>query len=440
MQRLQVLSVVNEATSNLAALMAAHQPRSSCLGLEVAMTALHGSEQPSEDVIARIEAKVAEGRDMLIVSSEPEIPLRDPDQVLLDALRNVGSTASRMLPENRLVAQRFLAAGMEMMMLGGSLMPEYLADQLAPFAGIAQERATRRISVKLEESEAWLAELTLPLRELLRQLLKLGLIESSHTTNGEVMHPRPDSRQCFAALRRFFHPSTTASGVEDALRRAVNRNQRLRPQFSCAKSFDTGSTCLETDEQCATSRSPSSRGSSTAVGSSIADAAILASPWPALQADQQIMTLAVSSPNLRPQSLTHCPAGWASGAVRACSAPRQIDLDIASPAFGGRVSGTATVAMLGASPPRRSSSSVMCTRAPEGLPSTSPAMGQPSQRLGSAASRGGLILSSCTGASDGSPAARPRSPIVDAGAQVLLARSPIARRRSNSLAATLGRH
>eukprot|EP00931_Biecheleriopsis_adriatica_P009443 TRINITY_DN110514_c0_g1_i1.p1 TRINITY_DN110514_c0_g1~~TRINITY_DN110514_c0_g1_i1.p1 ORF type:complete len:1030 (-),score=184.62 TRINITY_DN110514_c0_g1_i1:127-3216(-) len=230
MQRLQVLSVVKNATSDLAAVMGGKKnPKTGSISLEDAVAAANGSAEIGEDVAAALENQLVEAQEFAKLSTPPESPPCDPTQALLDTLLKVGSSAARMLPEDRLVAQRLLAAGMEMMMFGGSLMPDHLVDQLGHFADIAQEKATRRMKPEPEELEAWYRELSGPLRTLLRSLVNLHMVESRQTPEGEVLQAIPDARPGFVVLRRFFEPSTTRSGVEDAIRRCVNRCQRLRP-------------------------------------------------------------------------------------------------------------------------------------------------------------------------------------------------------------------
>jgi hypothetical protein len=230
MQRLQVLSVVKLVTSDLAAVMGSQDPKTGKVSLEGAVAAANaGAEEIDEQVAEALEAQLSEAREATNVTSVVEMPPCDPTQALLDALMKVGSSAARMLPEDRVVAQRLVAAGMEMMMYGGSLMPNHLVDQLGHFADIMQERATRRMKTEPEEIEAWYKELSGPLQTLLLTLSNLDMIETRQTPDGEILQARHEARLCFAMLRRFFEPGATRSGVEDALRRCVNRCQRLRP-------------------------------------------------------------------------------------------------------------------------------------------------------------------------------------------------------------------
>ena len=59
----------------------------------------------------------------------------------------------------------------------------------------------------------------------------MGLLDASNTADGESVAAKQEARRCLAALRRFFDPALTRSGVDDALRRCVNRHQRMRPEF-----------------------------------------------------------------------------------------------------------------------------------------------------------------------------------------------------------------
>merc|ERR1712224_261243 len=132
-------------------------------------------------------------------------------------------------------------------------MGENLVDQLGSFADIAQEKATRRMRVESEELDAWYQELAKPLTALLDMSVELGLLGTHVRSDGEVLQARQEARACFIALRRFFDPASTRSGMEDSLRRCVNRFQRLRPTFkasvSKSSSMDTVTTCSpETSE------------------------------------------------------------------------------------------------------------------------------------------------------------------------------------------------
>lgn len=230
MQRLQVLSVVNQVTSDLSAVMGHQDRKTGKLSLEAAIAAASGGEEEvDEEAAAALELQLADAREASSLTTIAEMPPCDPTQALLDVLLKVGNSAGRMLPEDRMVAQRLVAAGMEMMMYGGSLMPDHLVDQLGHFVDITQERANRRMRPEPEEMAAWYKELAGPLQMLLRTLISSDMIESRLTPDGEILQARQEARPVFAMLRRFFEPSTTRSGVEDALRRCVNRSQRLRP-------------------------------------------------------------------------------------------------------------------------------------------------------------------------------------------------------------------
>eukprot|EP00928_Gymnodinium_smaydae_P061047 TRINITY_DN4509_c0_g2_i1.p1 TRINITY_DN4509_c0_g2~~TRINITY_DN4509_c0_g2_i1.p1 ORF type:complete len:1046 (-),score=147.14 TRINITY_DN4509_c0_g2_i1:156-3224(-) len=232
MQRLQVLGLVSEVIKDLAAVMGQQDSKTNRLSLERATAAIYGSEEISTDNASQFEDELRQAQSTASIPSVKEEPLRDPTQTLLDAVQATGIAAARMSPEDRLVAQRFVAAGVEMLMYGGSLMVEHLVDQLAPFAALAQEKALRRMRVEPEELANWHQELGRPLNELLQMLVRFGLLERKQTSNGDVLQTLPDARQCLIVLRRFFDPCARKFGMEDSLRRCVNRSQRLRPSFS----------------------------------------------------------------------------------------------------------------------------------------------------------------------------------------------------------------
>lgn len=229
-QRLQVLSVVDRATTDLAALMGAHVQKSGRIALEAAAAVL----EPSDAAAAALELKLSAAQQASKVSSFSEPSPVDATQLLLEVVHKLGPSSLKLLPEDRLLAQRLLAAGLELLMFGGSLLQESLLDQLGPFAALMEEKAARRIRREGEELEAWNMALIRPLQDLLRIFLQKGLLDSSASPEGEVvLSAKQSARSCFTVLRRFFEPSSTRSGVEDALRRAVNRFQRTASKIEC---------------------------------------------------------------------------------------------------------------------------------------------------------------------------------------------------------------
>jgi len=233
MQRLQVLAVVEKATRDLATVMASWDSKKQVISLEDAVKACCGSEVVSEDVASLIEARV-EGSKKLVKAARPPpaldvLPI-DSTALLFATLQSAGSSAAKLVPEDRLVAQRLLCVGLELLMCGGSVMPACLTDQLGGFAGIMEANAARRL--KVEEMDDWQQMLSCPLQSVLAMLLRKGILISTQTEDGEVLNAAEDSQRALACLRRFFDPVETRAGVEDALRRATNRVQRLRPQFS----------------------------------------------------------------------------------------------------------------------------------------------------------------------------------------------------------------
>lgn len=149
--------------------------------------------------------------------------------MLQEALLDIGRSAARLIPEDRIVAQRFVTVGLEMLVCGGSLMPACLSDQLGAFVDVVAANAQRRLPSRGDdEVEAWRKMVSQPLEILLGYLYKNGLLEA----DGELYLARQEAKPCLAALWRYVDPSSNRSGFEDALRRAVNRFQRTRPSFS----------------------------------------------------------------------------------------------------------------------------------------------------------------------------------------------------------------
>jgi len=230
MQRLQVLSVVDTVTTSLESIFRGGDVKAGPIGLEGVVAGIHGSEELSPEQTAHLEEKLQQSSQKLIAATVEPTPV-EPTQAILETLQHVGLSASRMLPEDRLVAQRLVAVGLEMLICGGSLMPDYLIDQLGHFAGVTAEKALRRLP---EEGDAWSWELAKPLQQLLQLLLQLGLLEKSKEDGSPVLQAKSEAKPCLASLRRVFDPSATRAGVEDAIRRSVNRHQRLKPQFQFA--------------------------------------------------------------------------------------------------------------------------------------------------------------------------------------------------------------
>lgn len=236
MQRLQVLTVVDEATRDLGKMMQSRDAKGGRLSLEDATTRVHGSEQVGDVEAQALECKLIEAKAELVVAVAPQVCPGDPREVVLDAMRTVGLSAGRLQPEDRLVAQRILSVCVEMFLCGGAVMPAHLVDQLGVFSGLAEAKAMRRIRVKAEEIESWHESLARPCRDLIDLLLRRGLVEKNvqhMTVNGaETVSLSEDAQPCLLALRRFLDPTLMRCGVEDALRRAVNRYQRLQHEFS----------------------------------------------------------------------------------------------------------------------------------------------------------------------------------------------------------------
>jgi hypothetical protein len=99
-------------------------------------------------------------------------------------------------------------------------------------------------------------------------LLQKGLLESSHSSvyGQSTVKIAGDARPCLIACWRFFDPSVTSFALEDSLRRAVNRFQRLQPAFSfCSRRPASKESSVS--ESCSTSASSrySRRSSSSSV-------------------------------------------------------------------------------------------------------------------------------------------------------------------------------
>jgi len=225
-QRLQVLQVVDTVMQDLATIMHSKEEKAKKISLEDASA--WGAKKGGSD----LEEKLLQARRTVEVEAQEQIPPVDPTDAVLMAINELGRGSAKILPEDRPVAQRIVSVGMEMLMSGGSVMPAHTSDQLGPFAGLTEANRARRIRIEPGEMDAWREELTQPVKELLNVLLRKGLLDCARTADGEVWSATQDGLGCLAAIWRFVDPSLSSAGQEDALRRAVNRMQRLKPSFS----------------------------------------------------------------------------------------------------------------------------------------------------------------------------------------------------------------
>jgi len=259
-QRLQVLSVVNEMTQDLASVMQKKSLKKNKVSLEDAMRFTSGGEDVSDDMACALEAAVENAQSSCNVANAQQPPPAEPSDVLQDALLEVGRSAARLIPEDRLLAQRFVSVGLEMLVSGGSVMPAHISDQLGPFVGMLEANAQRRLPNRGDaELDAWRKMISQPLETLLKLLFKRGSLETQYNVDGEMYVAVQDALPCLAAVWRYVDPSSNRSGFEDSLRRAVNRFQRTRRSFS----FGNSSSSLDVGPSRA-SRPSSSAGSSCA--------------------------------------------------------------------------------------------------------------------------------------------------------------------------------
>merc|ERR1711988_837938 len=113
----------------------------------------------------------------------------EPSDMLQDVLLELGQHAARLIPEDRIVAQRLISVGLEMLSFGGSLMPAHVADQLGPFVGFVEANAQRRMPNRGEEElEAWRKTTSSVLQILLEVLYKKGVLESHRSADGEIWY------------------------------------------------------------------------------------------------------------------------------------------------------------------------------------------------------------------------------------------------------------
>lgn len=261
-QRLQALALVDAVTKDLSAVIKEHKQ---LISLEESVrNVTGGTEEISAEMAASIYGTLQEASaavDITQMASVMQVDEAQLSQLFKEALQVVGQVSARMLPEDRLVAQSVLSVGLELLTWGGSVVATQVMDQLGQFAGVADANSKRRIPIDGDQLEAWYAQLSRPLVELMEFLLRKGLLESRQTPDSELRSCPEDARPAIAALWRFFDPSLSRSGVlaaEDSIRRSVNRFQRLRPAYSFAS--DQRSSSRRTTRG-ASSRSPIGRSS-----------------------------------------------------------------------------------------------------------------------------------------------------------------------------------
>jgi len=199
--------------------------------VESATSKINGdSEEVTGELAAAVMAHIGEAQEAATITKETkEIEGDPPDalQLLMNCLVSMGRSAAKLLPEDRLVVQRLISAALELLVTGGTIWPSQVLQQLGAYAGVSQARAMRRVPIDAEHLEDWYASLSLPCEELLTFLKDNGILKSRETPLGEALSVNEEARGALHALWRFFDPSLTPSGFEDALRRAVNRFQRL---------------------------------------------------------------------------------------------------------------------------------------------------------------------------------------------------------------------
>jgi len=222
--------------------------KSNKVSLEEAMKFVHGAESISQDSASALEGRVDLAKASCNVVEVQHAPPCEPLDILQEAFLDVGRCAARLIPEDRLVAQRLVSVGLEMLVSGGSVMPTHISDQLGPFVGLQEANSLKRLPNRGdEELEAWRKLVSQPLESLLSFFVKKGLLEAQRMVDGESYQALQEAIPCLAAVWRYVDPASNRSGFEDALRRAVNRFQRTRPSLSMlgarSRSFDAGSSC-----------------------------------------------------------------------------------------------------------------------------------------------------------------------------------------------------
>lgn len=247
-QRLQVLSIVNEMTQDLAVVMQNKSSKSNKVSLEEAMRLVHGAESISDDSASALEGRVGLAKASCNVVEVQHAPPCEPLDILQEAFLDVGRCAARLIPEDRLVAQRLVSVGLEMLVSGGSVMPTHISDQLGPFVGLQEANSLKRLPNRGdEELEAWRKLVSQPLESLLNFFFKKGLLEGQRMVDGETYQALQEAIPCLAAVWRYVDPASNRCGFEDALRRAVNRFQRTRPSLTMlgapSRSLDAESPC-----------------------------------------------------------------------------------------------------------------------------------------------------------------------------------------------------
>eukprot|EP00927_Polykrikos_kofoidii_P051619 TRINITY_DN45411_c0_g1_i1.p1 TRINITY_DN45411_c0_g1~~TRINITY_DN45411_c0_g1_i1.p1 ORF type:complete len:1075 (-),score=171.14 TRINITY_DN45411_c0_g1_i1:90-3251(-) len=264
-QRLQVLSIVDAAFRDLGSIMQAKTSETGPVSLEAVVKASLGDEHVQGELASRLEATLDQAHEQLLLSSEPVTRSTNVCQVLLDALISIGRVAWKLMPEDRAVSQRLIYVGVEILVAGGSLKPSQLADQLGIFAGVLESYSSQRMKLAGQDFDAWQAMLIRPLEELLKVLMRHTLLEKSR--DAATVLAVAEAKPYLSAVQRLFDPAAERRSSTDILRRAVNRSQRLQPQFSFAsKTSARGCGSPRSSVACASEHEANGEASCAAAG------------------------------------------------------------------------------------------------------------------------------------------------------------------------------
>lgn len=336
MQRLQVLSVVNAMTMDLASVMQKKSSKSNKVSLEGAVKFINGEGGIDEQEAAALETAVSTAQSSSNAFMVQEPPPIDPRDFLQEALLEIGRSSARLVPEDRIVSQRFITAGLEMLVCGGSLMPAYVSDQLGAFVDVVAANAQRRLPSRGDgEVEAWRKMVGQPLETLLCFMSKNGLLESQNSADGQLYLAKQDAKPCLAALWRYVDPSSNRSGFEDALRRAVNRFQRTRPSFSFGDS--SSYPAARSSRPSILSHDPTAANSSETITSGLPSIAARRPSNGSLQSEPREWSRAASLTGRSPRSGSRCStpgSNRSSGGSRPASPASLLRMSNCSTASG----------------------------------------------------------------------------------------------------------
>jgi len=218
-QQRQVMQLVDAVTTEMGSLMVGKPT----LDLESCVQML--PEQPA-GLIAKTESALSE---MGVIDAPSAYPSQD---LILKMIFELGRRSTALHHGERPLAQGFVAAVLEYLLLGGTIHPNCIYETFESHAA-APYNAQKKIHAKVTSpTTAWRETILQPTRALLELLSEANILEATKHTEMDVEERsyilRDGQQQVLYTLRRCFDIK------DDPLRRCVNRYERMRPAPACA--------------------------------------------------------------------------------------------------------------------------------------------------------------------------------------------------------------